>query len=193
MTMRLLAARKKSGSERMKEVSTKTYAEHGSRLGRRTAWLLLLILMIAALAVVLAPAWLIQPFRPQSETGLAASYTLRRWSPILTLIDLLLVLALIAWLWRGSRRWWLKAMLGGVLALVALATWLARQNHFEWMFNPLANPAYARSGEADFLNDADMVLAVEIKGEAVAYPVRLMAYHHVVADTVGGTPIVATY
>jgi hypothetical protein len=38
-----------------------------------------------------------------------------------------------------------------------------------------------------------MVLAVERGGERVAYPVRLMAYHHVVADTVGGVPIVATY
>ena len=177
----------------MKEVSTKTYPEHGPRLGRRTAWLLLLILLVAALGVVLAPAWLIQPFRPQSEAGLAASYLLRRWSPVLTLIDLILVLALIIWLWRGTRRWWLKAMLGLTLALVCLAAWLARQNHFEWMFNPLANAAYARAGETDFLNDADMVLAVEVKGEAVAYPVRLLAYHHLVADTVGGTPIVATY
>jgi hypothetical protein len=177
----------------MKEVSTTTYSEPGSRLRRRAAWLLLLILMVAGLGVVLAPAWLIQPFRPQSEEGLAASYTLRRFSPVLTLIDLILVLALIVWLWRGARRWWLKAMLGAVFALALLATWLARQNHFEWMFNPLANAAYARSGEADSVNDADMVLAVEIKGEAVAYPVRLMAYHHLVADTIGGTPIVATY
>jgi hypothetical protein len=27
----------------------------------------------------------------------------------------------------------------------------------------------------------------------VAYPVRLMAYHHLVQDVVGGTPLVATY
>jgi Protein of unknown function (DUF3179) len=177
----------------MKEVSTENRTVHGSPFSRRAAWLVLLMLVFAALGAVLAPAWLIQPFRPQSEAGLAASYTLRRWSPILTLINLILVLALIVWLWRGARRWWLKAMLGVALALSLVATWFARQNHFEWMFNPLVNAAYARAGEADFLNEVDMVLAVEIKGEAVAYPVRLMAYHHLVADTVGGTPIVATY
>jgi hypothetical protein len=38
-----------------------------------------------------------------------------------------------------------------------------------------------------------MVLSVKVNGEAVAYPVRLMAYHHVVQDIVGGTPLVATY
>jgi hypothetical protein len=73
------------------------------------------------------------------------------------------------------------------------ATWLARQNHFEWMFNPLPNPAYAKSADAAFVNDDDRVMAVMIGEEAVAYPVRIMAYHHVVGDTVGGTPIVATY
>ena len=72
-------------------------------------------------------------------------------------------------------------------------TWLARQNHFEWMFNPLPNPAYAKLTEASFINDEDRVLAVTIGEEAVAYPIRLMGYHHLVRDTVGGVPIVATY
>jgi hypothetical protein len=38
-----------------------------------------------------------------------------------------------------------------------------------------------------------MVIAVTNNGESVAYPVRLMAYHHLTQDVVGGTPIVATY
>ena len=76
---------------------------------------------------------------------------------------------------------------------VLAAAWFARQNHFEWMFNPLAAPAYARAGEVDYVGDEDMVLAVERGGERVAYPVRLLAYHHLVADTVGGVPVIATY
>jgi len=81
-----------------------------------------------------------------------------------------------------------------ILLLPALAaTWLARQNHFEWMFNPLPTPAYAKAADASFVNGDDRLLAVKINGESVAYPIRLMGYHHVVEDTVGGTPIVATY
>jgi hypothetical protein len=178
----------------MKAFPAETQAEGASPLlGRKAAWLLLLIIMLAALLMVLAPAWLIQPFRPQSQPGLAASYSLRRWSPAMTLVASVSALALVFWLWRGARRRWLKALLLLPLALTLAATWFARQNHFEWMFNPLPNPAYARAGEVDFLADTDMVLAVEVKGEAAAYPVRLMAYHHLVADTVGGVPIVATY
>ncbi len=161
-------------------------------LGRKAAWVFLLVATLAGLAIVLAPVWIIQPFKPQSARGLEASYALRRWSPLVTLIALALAFILVAWLWRGSR-WWKKALLVVVLTPSLAATWFARQNHFEWMFNPLANAAYAKTSEAGFVDGADIIIAVENNGEAAAYPVRLMAYHHLVQDVVGGTPIVATY
>jgi L-asparagine transporter-like permease len=37
------------------------------------------------------------------------------------------------------------------------------------------------------------VMAVEVNNDVVAYPVRQLAYHHVVEDTVGGLPVVSTY
>lgn len=160
---------------------------------RRLGWLVLLIIVGAALAVVVAPVWLIQPFKPQTDRGLAVSYTLRRWAPVLTLAALVVSSALVLWLWSGARRWIARIVLAILLLPVLAAVWFARQNHFEWMFNPLTNSAYAKASDASFAGEQDMVLAVENNGEAVAYPVRLMAYHHVVGDTVGGTSIVATY
>src|SRR5438132_10556002 len=160
---------------------------------RRAAWVALLLSALITLAIVIIPVWVIQPFKPQTSRGLAWAMAMRNWSPLLTIIALLSALVLVFWLWRGSRRWWRKALLVLILLPLFPATWFARQNHFEWMFNPLARAAYARPSETTFITDADMVLSVENGGEAVAYPVRLMAYHHVVQDTVGGTPIVATY
>jgi Protein of unknown function (DUF3179) len=96
-------------------------------------------------------------------------------------------------LWRGLIRWFAKVALIVMLLPLLLAAWFARQNHFEWMFNPLTSTAYAKSSDASFIDDKDMVLGVANNGEAVAYPVRLMAYHHVAEDVVGGTPIIATY
>jgi hypothetical protein len=162
-------------------------------MGRRAAWIILLIIALLGLAMVIVPVWVIRPFAPQTTRGLELSYAMRRWSPLVTIIALISALLLVAWLWRGSRRWWRKALLVVILLPVLASTWFARQNHFEWMFNPLPNAAYARATEAPFINDTDMILAVENNGEAVAYPVRLMAYHHVVQDVVGGTPIVSTY
>jgi hypothetical protein len=50
-----------------------------------------------------------------------------------------------------------------------------------------------RIAAADFVQPGDMVLATTLRGEAVAYPVRQLAYHHLVEDAVGTVPIVATY
>ena len=156
-------------------------------------WLLLLLTIAAALAFVVVPVLLIQPFRAQTETGLAAGYEVRRFAPWATAALALVALLLVARMWRASRRRWAKALMVLLLLPVGASVWASRQNVYEVMFNPLAAPAYARAGEVDYVGDEDMVLAVERGGERVAYPVRLMAYHHLVADTVGGVPVVATY
>jgi hypothetical protein len=159
----------------------------------KVAWLILVLIVVVAFAIVALPVWIIQPFRPQSQRGLEISYALRRWSPMLTIIALALGIMLLLRLWRASRGWWRKALLVVILMPLLAATWFARQNHFEWMFNPVANATYAKVNAAQFVSDGDIVMSVENNGEAAAYPVRLMAYHHLVQDTVGGTPIVATY
>jgi hypothetical protein len=141
---------------------------------------------------VAVPVWIIQPFKAQTDRGVAISYVLRSWSPIVTIAAVIISFLIVGWLWRGTR-WFAKAALVFLLLPLLAATWFARQNHFEWMFHPLPHAAYVSPTEASFVGDSDMVLAVENNGEAVAYPVRLMAYHHVVQDVVGGTPLIATY
>ena len=156
-------------------------------------WLLLLLIVAAAVAFVVVPVMLIQPMRPQTERGLAVGYEVRRFAPWATVALALVALVLVARMWRASRRWWAKALMVLLLLPVGASVWASRQNIYEVMFNPLAAPAYARAAEVDYAGDEDMVLAVERGGERAAYPVRLMAYHHLVGDTVGGVPIVATY
>ena len=159
---------------------------------RKLTWHLLFLLVIAVVAIVLTPVFLIMPFKAQTPRIMEVSYLMRSWSPLLTIIGSLIVLTLTIRLWPGGR-WWSRIGLVILLLPVVGATWLAQQNHFEWMFNPLPNPAYAQSAAATFVNDDDRVMAVTIGGESAAYPIRIMAYHHLVGDTVGGNPIVATY
>jgi hypothetical protein len=156
-------------------------------------WLLLLLIIAAAIAFVVVPVFLIQPFKPQTSRALSVGYEVKRLAPWATIALALAGLLLVARMWRASRRWWAKAVMVLLLVPVPASVWAARQNVYEVMFNPLATPAYARAEEADFVGGDEMVLAVERGGERVAYPVLLMAYHHLAADTVGGVPLVATY
>lgn len=155
-------------------------------------WLLLLLIVAAALALVVVPVLLIQPFKPQTERSLAVGYALKSWAPLATVALAALALFLVARAWRGSR-WWAKAAMVLLFLPVAASVWASRQNVYEVMFNPLERPAYVPPAEVSYIGDEDMVLSVERGGERAAYPVRLMAYHHIVADTVGGVPIAATY
>ena len=156
-------------------------------------WLLLFLIIALAFAFVIVPFFFIQPFKPQTPTSLAVGYEVKRLAPWATIALALAALVLVTRMWRASRRWWAKALMVLLLVPVAASVWAARQNVYETMFNPLTAPAYARAETVDFVGDDEMVLAVERGGERVAYPVLLMAYHHVVADTVGGVPLAATY
>ena len=175
----------------------KHVTDHGARAVRtivsRLVWPLLGACLLVSFAFVVIPVFVIQPFRPQTQRGLEISYLLRNWSPLVTAALMFAAVGLTIWQWRNIRRWWRKMLVVSLLLLMIGPVWFARQNHFEWMFNPLSHSAYVGVGEARFVRDSDMVLAVKINREAVAYPVRLMAYHHLVQDTVGGTPICATY
>lgn len=169
-----------------------TRLSHWPNARRKLVWLTLFVLAAIVLALVLTPVFLIMPFKAQTPRIMEVAYVMRRWSPLITVVASLLILTLTIRLWLGGR-WWSRIVLVILLVPVFAATWLARQNHFEWMFNPLPNPAYAKAAEVTFINEDDRVMSIAIGGESVAYPIRLMGYHHVVQDTVGGTAIVATY
>jgi uncharacterized protein DUF3179 len=164
-------------------------------MARNSRWpsLLLGLTTLLTLAVVIVPAVLIRPFSPETEATVAVAYALRTSSPWLAPAGAAIaaVLGLLV-LRRGPGR--LRAVAAGcAVVLAAAAAWLSHQNHFEWMFKPLKDARYARARDAAFLGPSDMVVAVELKGDAVAYPVRQMGYHHLVNDFVGGVPVVSTY
>ena len=157
------------------------------------AWLILLLITALVAAMVFTPVWLIKPFSAQTARQVEISYILRSSSPLLTIVLALAAIGLAVFIWKRARRWYRAAPLIIPLFIIFVFTWFARQNHFEWMFAPLETARFARVAETDFVSDDEMVLAVKIGTDAAAYPVRWMAYHHVVEDVVGGTPITATY
>jgi len=162
-----------------------------SRSENRKLWLLLGLLAALSLSLFLIPAFIIRPFRYQSESALALAIAVKRIAPALSLAALAGVLALGLRLWRSSSKL-LRSGFVVTLVLGAASAVMVRQNYFEWMFHPITAAGFVSAGDAR-LSDKEMVMAVQVGPEARAYPIVQMAYHHILNDTVAGVPIAVTY
>ena len=60
---------------------------------------------------------------------------------------------------------------------------------------PLRSPEMiaATDSDADYLQDENVVFGIEINGDARAYPKRILAWHEMFVDTVGGVDIAGVY
>jgi hypothetical protein len=160
---------------------------------RRAVGLVTLIFFVASVALLVVPARIIHPFRAQTPRGIALAFFAVRAAGFVIPIAALIAIAATFVLWRGSRSRVRKVALVAAALLLAPAAVMTRQRPIEWMFNPIQRAAFARAGEASWVALRDDVLVVTVRGDAVAYPVRQIAYHHIVHDDVGGEPIVVTY
>jgi len=58
---------------------------------------------------------------------------------------------------------------------------------------PLRAPGMIEAEEATYLADADIVFALEIEGDRRAYPQRILAWHEMFVDEVGGVRVAGVY
>ncbi|MEJ7800284.1 MAG: DUF3179 domain-containing protein [Ilumatobacter sp.] len=58
---------------------------------------------------------------------------------------------------------------------------------------PIDEPTFLPTRAVDFLAEDEPVLALEIDGDARAYPIQVMIWHEIVNDTVGDAPVSVTY
>ena len=154
-------------------------------------WILFAVFAVGACALFLVPAFIIRPFRYQSPAGLMLALRVKQWAPLGTSVGFVLCLILFVVLWPRVRKW-SRVGLAASMVLVTACSVMSRLNYFEWMFHPLPNPGFV-SAERAKVDSGEMVLALNFNGEARAYPVSQMAYHHIVNDMVGGVPVAVTY
>ncbi|MEE8559470.1 MAG: DUF3179 domain-containing protein [Alphaproteobacteria bacterium] len=55
------------------------------------------------------------------------------------------------------------------------------------------NPKFVHISEAKGLGEREPVIGLVINGDARAYPLRILMWHEIVNDTVGGVPVTVTY
>jgi len=57
----------------------------------------------------------------------------------------------------------------------------------------LTNPRLLEAAKAHYLLDDDLVFGIEINGDARAYPLRIMDWHEMFNDVIGGVPVSLAY
>jgi hypothetical protein len=118
--------------------------------------------------------------------GLAHFLYSWRW-PIRIMLYLLLALSIMPAFQK--RRFLVIAM----VLLAGVVTWLFNfRMTASNMFQPLTTKVLA-TAEANKIKPEKLVIGVVVNGDARAYPIEMIGYHHRVLDTVGGKSIFVTY
>ncbi|MDX1906408.1 MAG: DUF3179 domain-containing (seleno)protein [Bacteroidia bacterium] len=147
------------------------------------------ITIVAAILFEVANVFFIMPLPGSQEIeSIGIAYFLYRWRWIFR-AGLLGLAALGLWGSRWSIRW---------IPLVAVAVWagvaylfnfdMAADHMFYQPRQVLMQPAADNQ-----VDSSRLVIGVEIAGEARAYPIQFIGYHHQVLDTLAGKPIMITY
>ena len=61
------------------------------------------------------------------------------------------------------------------------------------LFLPANEPKTVPADRAGFMRREDEVFGIVVAGQARAYPVPMISYHHVVNDVINGIPVAVTY
>lgn len=156
---------------------------------------LLVIILTTCLSVacfaLVYPIYVIRPFRFQGPTELAIALIVKRWAPVLAAMAAsIAVIAVVVW-WQRLRVLLRIPAVAGAVLTAALAA-LTHINVYELMFHRIDSLETTPANEAK-LDADDMVMSINQGNRARAYPIRMMGYHHIANDWVGGIAVVATY
>lgn len=125
---------------------------------------------------------------------IAAAHRIFQIVPILSVVLAVVGTVLTARSWRQHSDRVYRAVSALPLIALIVGAVVAQGTVVEMMmFSPVDEAEFATVANVSFLEPEHLVLGVSIGGEAKAYPVGMMAYHHIVNDRLAGEPYVATY
>ena len=119
-------------------------------------------------------------------------------------IDLAYFLYKWRWIFRGlfaamifiglfRTQWKKKWLLIFPIAIIAAVVYMANFKMAADAMFKQPNQLLLVNAVSNKVDSNRLVLGVSINGEAKAYPIRFLGYHHHIQDTVGGKPIMVTY
>lgn len=154
---------------------------------------LLVIGLVILFVAEMLRVYLIMPFPgSQQSNTIDLAYFIDQNIFYIRIIVLLLILSpLIRFFKKGGKA--AKIFLGIFLALYVFVFCMVNfKLRADKMFYQPENKNVVSLSENKVSNDK-LVIGVEMNGEAKAYPVEIIGYHHQVQDTLAGEPIMVTY
>ncbi len=147
---------------------------------------------LISLFCVLAPLYVMNPFRSQGPREFALAMAVGKVGPVISTLCALLAIGAIILAWPRATGTRSRVGLALCLLLALTGAALTRVNVFEILFHPYASPDFGAPDSVSLDKD-EMVMSLTVRDDTHAYPVGAMGYHHVVNDVVGGVPVAATY
>lgn len=156
------------------------------------SWLLVFgVLYLAALEIL--RVYFIMPFPGSQESDtINIAYFLDKNILWLRLIGLLLTIPLAYAVFKQGKLW-KKILLGAALIFYGLIFYAFNFRFLaEKMFYQPKLKVFAGISE-NKVDTNSLAIAAVINGEAKAYPIQIIGYHHQVLDSIGGEPVMVTY
>jgi len=145
--------------------------------------------LIGLLLFEVANVYFIMPMPgSQKMNSIDAAYFLYQWRWVFRIVfALLLVTGLLKAKWK--RKWTVAIPLLLVGAIIYIANFVMAADHM--FYQP--KKVLMVNAATNKVDSNRLVIGVVNNGEAKAYPIRFLGYHHQVKDTVGGKPLLITY
>ncbi|HET9826343.1 MAG TPA: DUF3179 domain-containing (seleno)protein [Chitinophagaceae bacterium] len=150
--------------------------------------LLILFLFVAEVSRI----YLVMPF-PGSQLNetIDIAYWLDRHIVWIRILVLLFVAVAFARIFKKGKTWEKVSLLLTLLAYFPLFIFLNFRVAADQKFHQPTTKSFIPASEST--DKSKLVIGVVINGEAKAYPIQLIGYHHQVVDTIGNEPVIITY
>ncbi|MES1214722.1 MAG: DUF3179 domain-containing (seleno)protein [Bacteroidota bacterium] len=147
--------------------------------------------LIGLLLFEVANVYFIMPMPgSQKMNSIDTAYFLYKWRWIFrALFGVMILAGLLKARWHRRWKWLLILPLGILAVVIYMANFkMAADAMFKQPTHLLLMGA-----DKNKVDSNRLVIGVSINGEAKAYPIQFLGYHHHIQDTVGGKPVLVTY
>ena len=147
--------------------------------------------MICLLVFEISNVYFIMPMPgSQKMNSIDVAYFLYKWRWVFrSLFGLMIIAGLFSARWHRKWKWLLILPVGILAAVIYMANFVMAADH---MFYQPKKVLLVNATE-NKVDSQRLVIGIIYNGEAKAYPIQFLGFHHQVQDTLGGKPVLVTY